>query len=131
MELQQALDDYTRTDILTLEMREVLRHNWVINGIWPAKISGWASYLLERIKKLIIKEWKEDFEADADIHDLWYYIWWKEEDRKIVDQWFFYRLQKDILKLDLWWLKEYYYISLSHLSYRMVRKYGYKHFTYK
>jgi len=130
MTLETAIVEYKSTWILTNEMRKVLRREWVINWLWPIHISKWASVLIDALKKALIKEWASDFEADADYHDLNYYIWWTEEDRLSADIWYFTRLSKDILKLNIPKFRGIYYMLLLYLSYMWVRQYGKLFFNY-
>jgi len=126
-----AIEEFKNTWILTNKIRSVLRPAWIINWLWPIRISRWANYLIECLKSLLITDGRNDFEADGDYHDIWYYLWWTEDDRKKADIWFFDRLNSDILKLCLPAYKEIYYLTLSYIAYKSVRKYGYKYFNFK
>jgi len=130
MSKETAIIEYKKTGILTNEIRKVLRREWVINWLWPIRISRWASYLIDSLKAILIKEWADDFEADADYHDLNYYIGWSEADRLNADIWYFTRLSKDILRLDIPKFRWIYYMLLLYLSYLWVRKFWKIFFNY-
>jgi len=131
MTIEQAIQEFKHTWILTNDMRVVLRKEWIINWLWPIRISKWASYLIESLKVVLIKEGANDFEADADYHDLNYYIWWSEADRKKADIWFFTRLSKDILLLDIPKFRCIYYMLLLYISYIWIRKMWRLFFNFK
>jgi len=130
MNKEQVIAEFKKTWIITAEMRMVLRPLWIINWIWPWNISKWANYVLQELKEVVLNNKLKKFDADADYHDLEYYIWGTEEDRLEADRGFFRRLFDDILKMNIVFYKEAYYLLLSYIAYRLVRRYGKQHFTY-
>lgn len=123
--------EYRKTGVLTPQMKKILREKWIINWFWPSNISWIAKFLINKLKKIAIKSGRTRFESDADYHDYNYYLGGSENDRKKADRGFFQRLIKDTLELDLWWFSELYYVGVCIIAYRLVRRFGKKHFNYK
>jgi len=131
MTVEEAIQKYKDTWILTDKMKLVLRQSWIINWLWPIHSNFFVKELIEIIKNIFIKEWRWEFESDAMYHDINYYIGWSELDRKKADLWFFKRLSMDILKLNIWFFKWLYYLAFLYVAYKQVRKHWTLYFNYK
>lgn len=117
--------DYLKYNIPVKEINSqewnILRREGICNGFGP---SSW------KILNWILKKVSPAFSiASADIHDLNYFRWGTEEDRKRADEGFLKYMLRDCQNFD--WLKRVKYVLLSYLYFIAVKLLWKKHFQYK
>lgn len=111
----------TPVDQLTQFDWNFLKTKGICNGFGP---SSWKvlNFILNRVSPAFNI-------ASADIHDLNYFRWGTEADRKKADEWFLKYMLLDCQNFT--WIKRIYYTILAYMYFWAVRIWWKKYFQYK